>query len=348
MPRNYKSLTENITARINPEKVRLEKALTDDLSSISYSDVLVYVRYAMNGVDPLYTQKSMEAGENAKQHLKRSLTDVTFRYQGSVMTNTHIKAHSDIDLLTISDKFYTFDRSGIEKILESNEHKSRFSERSINKLENEIKGPVYGGRAIDDLRQLRLDCERILSREYSTHDLSNGKAIKITNLGLRRDVDVVIANWYDDVSSIINDRGEYRGVQIYNKDTDVKGSPDYPFLSIERINERSSTVHGRLKKMIRFLKNVKAESAHEINLSSFDINAICYDIDPSKYSNLTFLQLVPVIYNQLKSICTDKFHADKIVSVDGREYIFRGNDKSNNLKLLWSEVIGVYNDLNGI
>jgi hypothetical protein len=34
-----------------------------DLSSVSYSDVLKYVRLPMNGVEPDYTQTSKDAGE---------------------------------------------------------------------------------------------------------------------------------------------------------------------------------------------------------------------------------------------------------------------------------------------
>ncbi len=70
----------------------------------------------MNGVEQSYTERSKEAGERVKNHLKETLNDVVYRYQGSVMTNTHIKGNSDIDLLVITDKFYTFDRAGIEKL----------------------------------------------------------------------------------------------------------------------------------------------------------------------------------------------------------------------------------------
>ena len=48
--------------------------------------------------------------------------------------------------------------------------------------------------------------------------------------------------------------------------------------------------------MIRFLKNIKAISEHEIELSSFDINAICFDIDPVKYQNLSIYKYKTQIY----------------------------------------------------
>lgn len=345
MAKNYRQLTESIRGRLNPENFALKKSFSDELATISYSDVLTFIRMAMKGVEPEYTQRSKDAGEKVKEHLNSKLTDVSFRYQGSVMTDTHIKGHSDIDLLTICEKFYSYDASNIKQLLESTERRAKYRQASIDKLQKEVNTSSYTGDSLADLRKLRVDIEQILSDIYEVCDTTKPKSIKIKNKSLNREVDVVISNWYDDVSSIINDKGDYRGIQIYNKDTNSKEKADYPFLSIKRINDRSSETNGRLKKMIRFLKNSKTLSDHEINLSSFDINAICYDIKVTEYESLSFYELVPVIYNQMKSICTDQTHADNIVSVDGREYIFRGNStKLQNLKALLAEVEGIFAD----
>lgn len=345
MAKNYRLLTETIKARTNPDNIIIQKSFSDELSTLSYSDVLTFIRVAMKGVEPEYTQKSKDAGERVKEYLLKEITDVTFKYQGSVMTNTHIKGHSDIDLLTICDKFYTYDSTNIRELLSTPTRREKFRQTSIEKLEKEVNNEGYSGNSLDDLKKLRLDSERILLDVYKLCDITHSKAIKITNLSLKRDVDIVIANWYDDVSSIINDKGDYRGIQIYNKENNQKEKADYPFISINRINERSTATSGRLKKMIRFLKNIKAISEHEIDLSSFEINAICYDIEPDKYQNLTIFELVPLLHVQLKSICTNQEHSDRIISVEGREYIFRGNlTKLNNVKNLLAEVEGVYAD----
>ena len=58
MARNYKLLTESIKGRINPENFELKKSFSDELATISYSEVLTYIRLAMKGVEPEYTQKS--------------------------------------------------------------------------------------------------------------------------------------------------------------------------------------------------------------------------------------------------------------------------------------------------
>lgn len=346
MEKNYRQLTDGIKVRINPENLVLKKSFSDELATVSYNEVLTYIRVAMKGVEPEYTQKSKDAGERVKDHLSRKLVDVTFRYQGSVMTDTHIRGFSDIDLLTICDKFYTYDAKRVKQILDSYEQRAQYRLSSIEKMEKEVNTNSYQGNSLQDLRQLRLDSESILNDVYDICDTTKPKSIKIKNQSLNREVDVVIANWYDDLSSIINEKGDYRGIQVYNKDTQSNENPDYPFLSIKRINERSSATNGRLKRMIRFLKNVKADSDQKIDLSSFDINAICYDIDVSKYLNLSFYELVIVIYLQIKEICTNQTKADNIVSVDGREYIFKFNrTKLDNLRFLMAEVEGILYDL---
>lgn len=344
MKKNYSELTRNIKSKLNPEGLILEKSFSDELGSISYSDVLTFVRMATKGVEPEYTQRTKEAGEKVKAHLS-SITDIEFEYQGSVMTDTHIKGHSDIDLLTITSKFYTFDRAGVNKTLNSTGLRQNLNESQILKLTNELSGGGYG-RGLSDLRQLRVDAEEILSDVYNKCDTTHGKAIKITNQSLNRDVDIVIASWYDDVKSIINNRGRNRGVQVYDKIDNKKGNVDYPFTSIERINARSSLTNGRLKRMIRFLKNVKAASDLEIDLSSFDINAICYSISPAEYLEMSYIELVFLLHEELQKISIDDSHANNISSVDDRELIFRDNPvKLANLRLLLNEVESIKVDL---
>lgn len=346
MATNYKQLTESIRGRINPENFTLQKAFTDELATISYSEVLTYIRLAMKGVEPEYTQKTKDAGERVKEHLSTKLTNVVFKYQGSVMTDTHIKGYSDIDLLTISEKFYSYDANSAKEIIANPDRRSKYYQSSIDKIQKEINIPSYQGIPIDDLKYLRSESEKILQETYEICDITKPKSIKIKNKSLNREVDVVISNWYDDITSIINDKGEYRGIQIYNKSTNSRENPDYPFISIKRINDRSVETNGRLKKMIRFLKNSKSNSNLQIDLSSFDINAICYDIKVSEYQNLSFYELVPIIYNQIKSICTNQEKANSIVSVDGREYIFRYSpSKLSNLKSLLAEIEGIFSDL---
>lgn len=92
--------------RYNPDNAPLleQRILSGELSYDK--DVVKYVKRAMCAVGEDYTKRTIEAGEAAKQHLKDSIRNISFEYQGAVMTNTHIRGASDIDLLVMCEKFY--------------------------------------------------------------------------------------------------------------------------------------------------------------------------------------------------------------------------------------------------
>lgn len=346
MNKSYSTLIQSIKNRQNPQNDRLVESKTfSNLSDIP-SDIKKYIKIAMEEVDTRYTQITLEAGETVKQHLQRELTNVTYKYQGSVMTQTHIRGYSDIDLLTICNKFYTCDMNAVDQYLTS---KPSYYSNEYNTIKNFKEGfSLYQGNTLDDLKELRLNNENILKRIYSICNTSHSKAIKITNLNLHRDVDIVTASWYDNLESIKNNQeNAFRGIQIYDKDKNERCPVDYPFLSIDRINKRSSETQGRLKKMIRFLKNIKADSDKTINLSSFDINAICYSININEYYNTYYMDLVRILFLHLYKIYHESDYANSIVSVDGNEYIFRyDSSKLIEVKKLLDEVFNIYNDLN--
>lgn len=340
---DYRNLIERIQGRYNPEYNRdVQNRSIQDLTGID-RDIAKYVKLAMNEVDEYYTQKTLEAGENAKTHLRENLRfSVDFEYQGSVMTRTHIRGASDIDLLTITRKFNDTDYSKALDFVETNSYGF-----GLDKVRSWLYYfNAYTGNTNADLRELRLDDERVLRMKYSQCDTSKPKSIKINNLHLHRDVDVVVASWHDSLNYIRGFGDEYRGVQIYDKDKDSRLGPDFPFLSIKRINDRSSETGGRLKKMIRFLKNVRTDSDKVIDLTSFEINAICYDIPVSYYQDAYYLDLVRILWLKLYRLCTNQSEADNLVSVDGTEYVFRDKpERLEQLKKLRNEVFTIYNEL---
>jgi hypothetical protein len=155
-----------------------------------------------------------------------------------------------------------------------------------------------------------------------------------------------VASWHDSLDYIKGLGDPYRGIYIYDKDNNKRLGPDFPFLSIDRINTRSLYTEGRLKKMIRFLKNVKADSELSIDLSSFDINAICYDINVNEYKDSHYLDLVRVVWLKLFTLCWNETEANNLKSVDGTEYIFRDKpSKMASLRRLRDEVSKIYNEI---
>lgn len=342
---DYRQLLSNIKTRHNPEnrylvESRMFTGLPGDIS-----DLQRYVYMAMMAVDDSYTSKTKEAGQRVRTHLQDGgLTNVSYHYQGSVMTDTHIKGYSDIDLLVICEKYYSYDSASVKQILAS--YNTRYSYSQLSKLRSIDNASPYTGNVYDDLRTIRVQSESILSRKYLKCDISHPKAIKITNQDLHRDVDIVTAGWYDNVNSIINDQNiTYRDIQVYDKVANNRCAADYPFLSIERINTKSVNTGGRLKRMIRFLKNIKADSKQKIDLSSFDINAICYNIDIDAYKDLHYLYLVTIVFLQLHKIAYDESYANSITSVDGKEYIFRGNNKRREVATMLQNVSTIYSIL---
>lgn len=341
--KDYTTLLNKIQDRYNPDnlyEVR-NKALLE--SNRSLYDVAKYVRFAMMEVDDSYTQKTIQAGENVKACLRNELNaGIEFEYQGSVMTQTHIRGASDIDVLTFVGKFSGTDLYKVRQIINSDAYSSGGYELENLKRWERSFNP-YEGNPTDDLRALRFQCERILQRTYSTCELSKPKSIKITNTHLHRDVDIVVCNRFDSVEYIKGKGDEYRGVEIYDKLKNQRLPPDYPFLSIKRINLRSAETEGRLKRMIRFLKNVRTDSDQDIKLTSFDINAICYDIEPNVYAKCHYMELVRVLYSKLNAL-SSRENADDLRSVVGDEYIFRSNpDKFSALLKLRDEVKDIYN-----
>src|SRR5690349_2914976 len=69
-----------------------------------------YTIGAMQPIDPEYTRRTIEERERVEKQLGdgfvKSGLRVEFDYQGSITNNTHIRAHSDVDLLTVESRFY--------------------------------------------------------------------------------------------------------------------------------------------------------------------------------------------------------------------------------------------------
>jgi len=133
--KDYNALIQSAENRQNPDKNRLIEMRTFSSFSDINTDVQRYIKIAMTEVDSSYTQRSKEAGERVKDHLQKELTNVTYKYQGSVMTDTHIKGYSDIDLLTICEKFYSLDRAKIKETINSPLERERYYKYQIEKLE---------------------------------------------------------------------------------------------------------------------------------------------------------------------------------------------------------------------
>jgi len=350
--RDYQELIKAIKARSNPENLELESYFQEELSKVTYGEVEKFVRFAMRGVEPEYTQRSKLAGERVRNHLETVLSEVSYEFQGSVMTNTHIIATSDIDLIVLSELFYCKDYYDIEKKLVKSRNTRPINYTRVELLEKAMQRNPFNGNSLQILYNNRILAEKKLHSEYMDCDTEKPKAIQITNRSLKRDVDIVIGSWFDNAETYLNGEDkDYRGVQVYNKGKHSQENPDFPFLRIKKINERNRETNHRLKKMIRFLKNLKAQlnrgsEEKKVSLSSFHINAICYDLKPEVYANLNIYHLVALLFRQLDNLCSNIAYKLSLKSVDGSEQVFQsGGDSQNDLLLLREAVKGVLIDL---
>ncbi|AXG73558.1 hypothetical protein DVK85_04655 [Flavobacterium arcticum] len=347
MKKNYTNLIQKVKERSNPENLPIRRLLFES-AGIPYTDVGQYVKLAMAGVPLEYTNNSKAAAKKVMVHLEK-LHDknIEFRFQGSVETNTHILNDNDIDLLQISLQSSTVDRASLKTALDES---WKYTNKEYKNLkEHSDNFTLYGGDQLSDLGKIRIKSEETLQSIYKDVDISKPKAIAVEVKTPLRKVDVATAVYYKAIPYMKSNSEHKKGIQIYNKETDSKLPVEFPFWSIKRINEKSILSNGRLKKMIRFLKNIKCDTSQitgKPKISSFDINAICYDIDLKIYDSSNYLELVMILYNQISLLASDESYRNNLKSVDAQEYIFRSNpEKVSELYIFKSEIDAILSDI---
>lgn len=253
-------LTRLQTRRVD-ETITNAKQLNEVYHRIEGSNSVKYALGAMQPIDPEYTVATYAEGDRVKNQLEKMLSiGCDYEYQGSVTNGTHIKAKSDIDLLTIRNNFVTLEPP------------------------QEASSP-YNGDPLQDLKNLRHEEIKILRNVFpeATVDTTKSKCIAITGGSLRRDIDVVPSNWYDTNNYVATGNKSLRGVQVLDVDKNER-IKNTPFLHNVRIEEKDSIVNGGLRKVARLMKSLKYDT-ETIDLSSYDIVSIAYNIE-SEYINV--------------------------------------------------------------
>lgn len=325
MKKNYINRFEKLRTR------RFDEGLQRTILSESFYDIRIpqSVRYAlesMKEIDPDYTMNTYVASENIRKNLTNGLgskgLSVEYRHQGSVETNTHIKLHSDIDVLVFTNKFHDLQ----PPLIVTN---------------------YYQGDYMADLRDLRQKCYDVLSSTYNQVDNSSSTAIQVFPTRPKRKVEVVVSNWLNTQEYQSCSDEKYRGIYIYNKDTHSR-KQDYPFLHISKVREKDSLVNGGVRKLTRMLKTLKADADVEIKLSSFEILCLVFDmanLSLSKHKTQELL-LLNEGSNQLAKLINDSNYRSNLRSCNGKELVF-GSDESKvtELKKLKLELDDLIEDI---
>lgn len=124
---------------------------------IQQSEAVRYVVGAMQPIDSEYTKNTYEQADRVINQLKKGLkSSCSYDFQGSVTNNTHIKARSDIDVLLLTDKFFTLEPP-------------------------QQPASRYQGDVLQDLLDLRTDAASVLRAAFpeATVDSGGSKSISI-------------------------------------------------------------------------------------------------------------------------------------------------------------------------
>jgi hypothetical protein len=278
-----------------------------------------YTLGAMQQVDPEYTRVSVEEGNRVSSQLDAGLSvSVSFEYQGSVPLNTHIKSVSDIDLLVIHEGFFIYDTKG-------------------------VKAPRYKGgyESLPTVRELRKECETVLTEAYPAAEVDVNGAISISLSGgsFRRKVDVVPANWYDTIAYQLYEHKHLREIYVLDKYT-LEQRKNSPFIFMHQIHQKDKITQGGTKKVIRLLKNVKNDCYREIELSTYDITSLVWHM-PNEKLNLSTeseLGLLANVQKYLDLLCRNKEYTKGLDTPDGSRKIIDSDEKFEWLSELSFEV----------
>ncbi len=300
---DYIQRLDNIQAR------KFDSSINESLISKSFSrtDIPADIKYLREITTPLgrlYNNKTIDAGSRVKNHLKNGLDlhlSIAYRNQGSVMTDTNIKVHSDFDLLTIIDRYH-YTGEGVPN-----------------------NNPYTETNPISDIELLREQTIDILKKQYDEIDLSGSKSISIFNKNLKRKVDVVFCYWYNTVKYESSRDEYYRGVYLFDFDKNEK-ILDYPFAHIQSVNTKGVYTNGGSKKAIRMLKNIKADSNNE--LTSFQLTSIVHSIDnnllPASLGDE--LSLAQQVSFELSALINNNGYRKSVKSPNGTEYPLIGEN----------------------
>lgn len=323
MVKDYKKRLEKLQNRRFDDTLQ-KSILSESFKKAEFGESLKYALEAMLPIDESYNKNTYLASEKIQNNLTNGLAKkniaVTFRHQGSVETNTNIKLYSDIDLLVITTAFESLEQP-------------------------QVATNPYKGSVIDTLKELREESFNSLDAIYNQVDNSKPKAIQVFPTNPKRKVDVVIANWFNSNNYKQTGNETFRGIQIYNKETNTRTSEDFTFLHISKVNAKDNRVNGGLKKLVRLLKTLKVDADYNIDLTSFEITSLLYDIsdfrlNKQKREELLLLREASL---QLDKLITNTEYRDSLKSPNDKEFVFKNKSgkvvEFKKLKLELDELI---------
>jgi hypothetical protein len=269
--------------------------------SFRRSDIPEDVKYLIESMRPIdkdYNDRTIKAADNVQTHLENGLNvhfARAYRTQGSVRTGTNIKAHSDIDLLTIINRYHY--------------------------PESHPTVPYTASVPQDDIQELRKQATLILESKYDDVDADGESCVSIFNKSLYRKVDIAFGFWYNtDDYDRTNDE-YYRGIYLH-KHPSCARKQDFPFAHLHNVNLKGDTTADGSRRGVRLLKNLRADSDTEFqHLKSFQITTIVHSIDNGQlhYRPGQELPIAHAISGELTRLIDSPAYRQSVKSPNGTE-----------------------------
>jgi len=224
--------------------VKTAKLLNEAYDHLQDDEAITYAIGAMQPIDPEYTAVSFSESRRVQKTIGPAAgiagIPTDFRYQGSVTNDTHIKAHSDIDILVINMNFTT--------------------------LEPPQKAAIpYKENPVEELRSLRNLSVEAVKTGFPEVDVNTSGALSVSlsGGGLQQDIDLMFANWYNTNDYANHQQEMYRGINALDIDKAMRVL-NFPFLHNAFIEEKDDRSNGSTRKLIRLLKSLlyDAEEGH--------------------------------------------------------------------------------------
>ena len=281
-----------------------------------------YLVDVMQPIDPEFTENTFREGDRIWNQLEKNLPpeyNVEFQYQGSVTSDTHIRLHSDIDLLALNGCFVSLDQGA-------------------------LNSSPYKGNAKQELCDMRDDAAALLKQTFPevTVDDSAGKSICLEGGSLNRKIDVVVGNWWDTELWKKNRSKVVRGIRI----VDTRGPTlikNKPFLHNYRIDEKDKK-SGGLRKVIRLLKSLKYDAEPELKISSYDIAALAWNMSDAALTvqRDAYLPLATNARDELKRFIDNEVLRNGLKVPNGTRAVFdSGGATVESLRQIHSELVNL-------
>jgi hypothetical protein len=314
-----------LRSRRNPE----DRQIQEVYNQIQEDQSVQYLIGAMQPVEVGYTQNTIAEADRVFNQVEQGLLVHGVRlwkdYQGSVTKNTHILAHSDIDLLVVHGHFEDLQPPQV------------------------LNDPYLGDPLADLLFVRSTTTAKLRSAFYTANvDDTKPKCVRISGGSLQRCVDVVPCNWWrtNDFQSSGGNK-IYAGFAILDKSIPSR-EHEQPFIHGAFLEAKDNRTFGNTKALIRLLKSLKYDSDGRCDISSYDIEGIVYHMpDDKMHASIgDEILLALACRDWLASLEENSTLRNGLDVPDGKRKIFAaGKTTVAQLSALRSELHGLLEDI---